>query len=99
MRDTYDARMACQEDQIFAELLEYADFEETGSPARARKFIIAAKRYLILSPTSQADQGSSMTLSIPQIESLLKSAQVYARANDPGNSRVRHLGASRGFRG
>jgi len=90
--------MTCQEDQIVAELLEYADFEEVGSPARARKFIVAAKRFLILSPTSQSDQGSAMTLSIPQIEALMKSAQVYARANS-GTGGVRFLGVTSRFRG
>jgi len=79
---------------IESDLLEYADFEEVSSVARARLFITSAKRWLILRPESASNQGSSLSMSKSVVVDLLKRAQDYVAANASGNSgRVRFLSA------
>lgn len=79
---------------IEADLLEYADFEEVGSVARARLFITAAKRWLILRPESASNQSSSMSMSKSVVVDLLARAQSYVTANATGTGgRVRFLSA------
>jgi len=87
---------------IEADLLDYADFEEVASVARARSFITAAKRWLILRADSASNQSSSLTIGKSFVESMLKRAQNYVAANDTtangGSGRVRFLGAGDSFR-
>jgi hypothetical protein len=87
-------------DEIYETVVDYADFEEVGSLSRAKTFITAAKRFLIANPASQGDQGSSISMSVTQIENLLKRAMDYVSATDTSsaNSRVTHLHVGRGFR-
>ena len=87
-------------DEVYDSLIDNADFEEVSSVSKARAFATAATRFLILSPQSQADQGSSMTMSVAQIENLLKRARGYIdqNATGQGNANVRFLSASTGFR-
>lgn len=87
-------------DEVTDDLLENADFEEQSSVAKARAFITAAKRYLILSPQSQSDQSSSLTISVEQIMDLMRRAQQYVdhKAAINSGSRVRFLSAAEGFR-
>lgn len=86
-------------DQIIDDVVSYADFEEVGSVARAKLFITAAKRYLLINPSSQSDQGSSMTMDTPQIQGLLHRAQQYVdRSVRSNGSSVRFLSAAEGFR-
>ena len=81
-------------DAIESDLLEYADFEEVGSVTRARLFVTAAKRWLILRPESASNQGSSLSMSKSVIVDLLKRAQNFVSANASGNNgRVRFLSA------
>lgn len=86
--------------EIEDDLIEYADFEEVGSVGRARLFVTAAKRWLILRPESASDQGSSLSMSKSVVEGLLKRAQNYVAANAAAGSggRVRFLSAT-DFRG
>ena len=87
---------------IEADLLEYADFEEVASVARARLFITAAKRWLIIRAESASNQGSSLSLGKSFVESMMKRAQDYVAGNATtaggGSSRVRFLGAGSYFR-
>lgn len=87
---------------IEADLLDYADFEEVGSVARARLFITAAKRWLILRADSASNQSSSLTIGKSFVESMMKRATEYVAANATtpggGSSRVRFLGAGYNFR-
>jgi hypothetical protein len=87
---------------IETDLVDYADFEEVGSVARARSFITAAKRWLILRADSASNQSSSLTLGKGFVESMLKRAQDYVAANatGPGGGRggVRFLGVGSSFR-
>jgi hypothetical protein len=87
---------------IEAELLDYADFEEVGSVARARLFITAAKRWLILRPSSASNEGSSLSLNTQQVESMMKRAQDYVASNASAASGaaggVRFLGVGSNFR-
>ncbi len=88
-------------DDALDTLIENADFEEAESVSRAKTFVTAAKRYLILAPQAQSDQGSSLTLSVDQIHSMLKRAQLYVRQQQTttaSNTRVRFLSAGEGFR-
>lgn len=89
--------MAAQVDEVLDDLLDNADFEEEDSLEKARKFVTAAKRFLILSPQTQADQGSSLTMSVQQIENMLRRAQEFVRSAAATGS-VRFLSASEGFR-
>ena len=84
---------------IESDLLEYADFEEVASVARARLFTTAAKRWLILRAESASNQSSSLSIGKSFVESMLKRAQDYVSANATnGSSGVRHLSVRR-FRG
>lgn len=93
--------MAATIDQVIDALLDNADFEESGSVSKANTFVTAANRYLILTPASQSDQGSSMAMGLAQIQALLARAQAYIKANDTDSatsSRVRFLTFTEGFR-
>jgi hypothetical protein len=87
---------------IEADLLDYADFEEVSSVARARLFITAAKRWLILRADSASNRSSSLTIGKSYVESMMNRATEYVAANATtsggGSSRVRFLGAGASFR-
>ena len=87
---------------IESDLLDYADFEEVGSVARARLFVTAAKRWLVLSADSASNQSSSMTIGKSFVEKMLMQAREYVAANattsSGASSRVRFLGAGVNFR-
>lgn len=92
--------MAITLDDITDDLLENASFEEDASVTKAKAFVTAAKRFLLLSPQSQSDQGSSLTMGLEQVEGLLKRAQQYVKEQqsaNASNSRVRFLSAREGF--
>lgn len=93
--------MAATIDEVIDALLDNADFEESDSLAKARTFATAATRWLILSPASQSDQGSSMSMGLAQIENLLGRARAYisqSEATTAAASSVRFLSAAEGFR-
>jgi hypothetical protein len=81
---------------VEADLVDYADFEEVGSVARARLFVTAAKRWLILRPESASNQSSSLSIGKSSVSDMLNRAQQYIAANSGGS--VRFLGPGRGFR-
>jgi hypothetical protein len=87
---------------IETDLIEYADFEEVASVARAKSFITAATRWLILRPESASNQSSSLSIGKDKIESLLKRARDFVAANPAtngsGGGSVRFLGAGTNFR-
>jgi hypothetical protein len=85
-------------DEVIDTLLDNADFEEADSVSKAQTFATAAKRFFILTPSSQSDQGSSMAISATQIENLLNRALTYIAANRTSPSTVRFLSVSEGFR-
>ena len=87
-------------DTVTDTILENADFEEQSSVSKARAFVTAAKQYLILSPQSQSEHGTSMTINTDQIERMMTRAQQFLerRAANSGSSSVRFLTASEGFR-
>jgi len=81
------------------DLLEYADFESVGSVARARLFITAANRWLILAAESASNQSSSLSIGKSYVENMLKRAQEFVAANDSAaNGGVRFLGVGSSFR-
>jgi hypothetical protein len=90
--------MAATIDQVIDALLDNADFEESLSVTKAQLFSTAAKRFLILSPQSQSDQGSSLTMSPATIENLMHRALEFIAANRVPSSVVRFLSVSEGFR-
>ena len=85
---------------IESDLLEYADFEEVASVSRAKSFITAAKRWLILRADSASNQSSSLSIGKNYVESMLKRAQDFVAAGTPANGggSVRFLGAGENFR-
>ena len=91
--------MAATYAEIFEALLDNADFEETNSVSKAKAFITAAKRFFIAAPQSASDQGSSQTLSVAQIENLMRDAQAFVVSASTPNGGVKFLGVGRDFRG
>lgn len=87
---------------IETDLLEYADFEEVASVSRARLFVTAAKRWLILRAESASNQSSSLSIGKSFVENLLKRAEAYVAANatasSGANSRTRFLHVGSCFR-
>jgi hypothetical protein len=86
---------------IETDLLEYADFEEVASVARAKSFITAAKRWLILRAESASNQSSSLSIGKNYVESMLKRAQDFVAANNANSGSVggvRFLGVGDNFR-
>lgn len=80
-------------EQIEQALLDNADFEEANSVTKAKAFITAGKRWLILRPASASSQGNSLSLNAGQVQSMVTRAQEFIAANDTsGTSRVRFLG-------
>ncbi len=87
--------------EIEADLLEYADFEEVNSVARAKLFITAAKRWLILRPESASSQGQSLSIGKSNIEAMLKRAQDFVATSNSTSGAVggvRFLGVGDNFR-
>lgn len=66
---------------IEADLLDYADFEEVGSVARARSFVTAANRWLIGRAESASNQSSSLSIGKNYVDNMLKRAQAYVAQN------------------
>jgi hypothetical protein len=87
---------------IEADLLDYADFEEVGSVARARMFITAANRWLILRAESASNQSSSLSIGKSFVDTMAKRARDYVAANAAtsggGRGGVRFLGVGSSFR-
>ena len=87
---------------IETDLLEYADFEEVSSVARARLFITAGKRWLILRAESASNQSSSLSIGKSFVETMLRRAQDYVASNSATSSGavgcVRFLGVGSYFR-
>ena len=90
--------MAATIDEVIDALLDNADFEESFSVSKAQLFATAAKRFLILSPQSQSDQGSSLTMSPATIENLMNRALEFIAVNRTPTGAVRFLSVSEGFR-
>lgn len=95
--------LATSPEAAFEAVMVYADFEEVGDVSRARKFITAANRYLIVNPVSQSEHGGSLTSAVSQIENILRRAQAYVGlhpvSTGVGRSQTRVLGVSPRFRG
>ena len=79
---------------IESDLLEYSDFEEVASVSRAKLFVTAAKRWLILRPASASNQSSSLSMGRAEIQAMLSRAQQYATTAGG----VRFLGVGSQFR-
>lgn len=79
---------------IEADLLDYADFEEVASVSRARSFVTAANRWLILKAESASNQSSSMSISKQFVSDMLKRAQAFVAKNSAaGTTRFLQVGS------
>jgi len=88
-------------DEILNDCLDNADFEEQNSVVKAKRFVTAATKYLLLTPAQQSTEGTSLTMSVHQIENLLVRARDYIQAKDTsGNTGVgtRFLSGRNDFR-
>ena len=77
------------------DLLDYADFEEVGSVARARSFITASNRWLILRAESASNQSSSLSIGKQFVEAMKTRAQAFVArnaGNGTGQTRFLHVG-------
>lgn len=84
------------------DLLEYSDYDMTGSLSRAKSYVVAARRWLALIAGSASNQSSSMQRNVAQVENNLKHAVSFVAQNDSGSSaksRVRFFDVNNsGFR-
>jgi len=84
-------------------LLDSMDWEETLSVSKARTFITAARRYLVLCPTNSSQAAGSIGFDLSELKDQIKAAQDFIRDNDTaanaGGGGVRFLGVGVGFRG
>jgi len=78
-------------------ILDNADWVEMSSVTKAQAFATAVMRWMVLSPESSSDQGSSLTLGREQLAELRREALEFVSANSPNGS-VRHLGIGGQFR-
>lgn len=88
-------------ESIEADLLEYADYESVRSVPRAKLFVTAANRWLILSPQSSSNQSSSLTFDTGAVQAMLARAQRFVAANETSNGttgNTRFLGVGVDFR-
>lgn len=86
---------------IEADLLDFADFEDVGSVSRARSFVTAARRWLILRAESASNQSSSLSIGKNYVDSMMKRALDFIAANAQSSGAsggVRFLGAGSNFR-
>lgn len=93
--------MAVSIDTVIDALLDNADFEASNSVSKARAFITAANQFFILTPASQSDQGSSLSMGLAEIRNLLVAARSFvaqASTDSADTSRVRFLSARQGWR-
>lgn len=91
--------MAATFDQVADAYLDNADFEESGSVAKAKAFVTACVRLLVLLPSSASDQGSSQAFDQKEIQANKQRAQAFIAANASG-ARVRSFSVNTGdFRG
>ena len=78
-----------------------ADYQETGSVAKAKKYVTAATRFLQRAASSASHQGASETREMQEIRFLKEEAQRYVNENDTistTSTGVRFYGFQ-GFRG
>jgi hypothetical protein len=78
-------------------LLDNADYDVTSSVTKARLFVTAARRWLILSPQSSSNQSSSMSWDTATISDMMAAATSFIAIN--AGSSVRNLGVGMGWRG
>lgn len=89
--------MAATFDEVADAYLDNADFEETSSLTKARAFVTACTRMLVLLPSSASDQASAQSFDMGQIMAAKTRAENFIAANAQGAS-VRFFSAER-FRG
>ena len=78
---------------IESDLLEYADFEEVASVARAKLFVASAKRWLILRAESASSQSQSHSISKQFVETMINRANAFIVRNTQGQrTRFLHVG-------
>lgn len=89
-------------DTVIDQLTDNADFAATSDVAKAKLFLTAAIQYLILSPASQSDQGTSMSIAPETIRALMNQAKQLVDAagtvTSASGASVRFLSAKQGFR-
>jgi hypothetical protein len=87
--------MAATFDEVADAYLDNADFEEAGSVAKAKAFVTACVRLLVLLPASASDQGSAQSFDQKEIQANKQRAQAYIAANASG-ARTRFLSVNTG---
>lgn len=65
-----------------------ADYESDASVAKAKLFIAACTRLMILIPASAAQGGESISMPIAQIESAMNYARKWLSINDSSSTQV-----------
>ena len=93
--------MAVTLDQAMDSLVDNADWEATQDVAKARAFITAANRYLILMPSSSSEPGGfSTAMSVSEVRGLMERASLFVASMDASqnSTKVVHLRMRPGFR-
>lgn len=87
--------------EIETDLLDYANFEEVLNVARAKSFVTAANRWLILRSESASSNSQSMSISKQYVNEMKARAQAFIAANGSaanGQGSMRVLVPSETFR-
>lgn len=91
--------MAIESYESLVESLQLnADWRVGPDPAKARAFVTAATKLVVMMPVASADDGASTSTNINQIAEQMKQAQAYLNSiSTAANSRVRFFSFG-GFR-
>lgn len=65
-----------------------ADYESDASVSKAKLFVAACTRLMILIPASAAQGGESISMPIAQIESALQYARKWLAMNDASSTQI-----------
>lgn len=83
-------------DDVEQALLDNADFVETQSVAKAKAFVTAATRWLIMRPTNASAAGRTVVFNVVQVEQMKNNAEQFVESSATGG--VRFL-QTRNYRG
>ncbi len=88
-------------DEVITSLVDNADWEATQDVAKARAFVTAANRYLILMPSSSSEPGGfQVSMNVGEVRTLLERASLFvaSMATNQNSTGVVHLRIRPGFR-
>ena len=74
-------------DEVQQELLDNADFVETQSVAKAKKFSSAAARWLIMRPVNVTGESRTVIMNVAQVMQMKEQAELFVENYGAGGAR------------